>query len=379
MNTHNIYPFIIIIFSVLIFFALVNNERNKKFNIAFEKFINNGISFTPDLFNGYWTSLDTIVNSKGQASNLIEITKNELYFQENSYSVKSINGRILTAINSTNNSTIQIKIINAFSNLQDEDPSNQEDSSDSLVSDVLVGIVLVSNSDNKITNKFAIYKLDSKGYLSNQAIPIIQNKSYIYKIPKPLYNMDNYFTIVSNNYKYPENLISFQFGETNTDIFDKLTNKYNGTLRFSIQRVYRSPLGGDIITRVSKDININAIQNLQIPTQIIISPFDNDKILNNITNFDEFSPKYTILYFYKITNTNQIFRYNSPNLTTVNNSEFKFKNNANSMFKNNVAFNDFKTATKLLKNVNSMVLVGKYNSNASSSTIINFSVLNSFL
>jgi hypothetical protein len=379
MNTHNIYPFIIIIFSVLIFFALVNNERNKKFNIAFEKFINNGISFTPDLFNGYWTSLDTIVNSKGQASNLIEITKNELYFQENSYSVKSINGRILTAINSTNNSTIQIKIINAFSNLQDEDPSNQEDSSDSLVSDVLVGIVLVSNSDNKITNKFAIYKLDSKGYLSNQAIPIIQNKSYIYKIPKPLYNMDNYFTIVSNNYKYPENLISFQFGETNTDIFDKLTNKYNGTLRFSIQRVYRSPLGGDIITRVSKDININAIQNLQIPTQIIISPFDNDKILNNITNFDEFSPKYTILYFYKITNTNQIFRYNSPNLITANNSEFKFKNNANSMFKDNVAFNDFKTATKLLKNVNSMVLVGKYNSNASSSTIINFSVLNSFL
>jgi len=381
MNTRNIYPIIIIIFSVLIFFALINNERNKKFNHAFEKFINNKIAFSPDLFIGLWTSLETVVNSKGQIinSDLINITKDKdvLYFQNKPYNIININGRILTSKNTSNNTTIQIKIINSFSNLQEED-NNQEDSSDSLVSNVLVGVVLLSVGD-KITNKFAIYKLNDKGYLDEQAISIIQNKSHIYKIPTPLYNMDNYYAIISNSYKYPPNFLTFEFGATNENIYNKLNNKYNGTLRFSIQRVYRSPLGGEITTRMSNDINIDAIKTLQIPTKIIISSFDNDKTLNNITNFDQFIPKFTILYFYQITNTNEIFKYNNPNLITVNNSDFKFKNNANSMFKNTIEFNDLTSSTKVLKNVNSMVLVGKYASNSSSPTIIDFPILYGFL
>lgn len=380
MNAHNIYPFIIIIFSVLIFFALVNNERNKRFNNAFEKFINNTIDFSPKLFNGFWTSLDTIVNSRGQASNLININIdiNTLYFEGVPYKIENIKGRILTSKNNINNNKLQIKMINAFSNLKEEDDNNQEDSSDSLVSDVLVGIVLISKAD-KITNKFAIYKLDSKGYLDQRAITIIQNKSHIYKIPTPSFNMDNYFNIVSNKYKYPSNLITLQFGTTNNNIFNKLSNKYNGTLRFSIQRVYRTPLGGEITTRISNSINVNSIKQLQIPTKIVISPFDNEKTLNNITNFEEHIPKYTILYFYKITNTNQLFKYSNPNLISVNKSEFKFKNNANSMFKNTISFNHLNTSTKVLKNVNYMTYVGKYTSNSSSPTIIDFSVLYNFL
>lgn len=379
MNTHNIYPFIIIIFSVLIFFALVNNERNKKFNNAFEKFINNNRTYSPDLFNGYWTSLDSIVNSKGQVSNLININKDTLYFKDIPYKIENIKGRILTtAVNKTDNTMIQIKMINAFSNLQEEDDNNQEDSSDSLESDVLVGVVLLSKED-KITDKFAIYKLNENGYLDKSAIPIIQNKSYIYKIPNPSFNMDNYFNLISNKYKYPDNLLTLEFGTTNQDIFNKLSNKYNGTLRFAIQRVYRTPLGGEAITKISNDINVDAIQKLEIPTKIVISPFDNDKTLNNINNFDEYVPKYTILYFYQITNTNEIFKYSNPNLINVNKSDFKFKNNAESMFKDTVSFNDLATSTKVLKNVNSMVLVDKYTSNASSPTIIDFSVLYGFL
>jgi hypothetical protein len=375
MNTHNIYPFIIIIFSVLIFFALINNERNKKFNNAFEKFINNKINFTPDLFYGFWTSLDTVVNSKGQASNLINITKDTLYFKNKEYKIDNIVNRLLiTSI--VDDTRLEIKMINSFSNLKEEN-TNQEDSSDSLDSDILVCIVLI-RTPKGITDKFAIYKLDNNGYLDERAIPIIQNKSYIYKVPIPLYNFDNYMILGSNKYKYPDNFITFEFGKTDNNIFDKLNNKYNGILKFAIQRVYRSPLGGEITTFLSNNIDISAIKNLQIPTKIVVSPFDNDKTLNNITNFDDFSPKYTILYFYKITDTKSIFKYSKPNIT-IDKSVFKFKNNSDSMFKNNIEFNDLASSTKVLNNINSMVLVGKYTSNASSPTLINFSDLYSFL
>ena len=77
MSTKVIYPILIIIFSILIIFAIINNKNNNKLNIGVENFVNSYLDKrretlmsnvetntenTKNIANGNWTYYDTTVD-----------------------------------------------------------------------------------------------------------------------------------------------------------------------------------------------------------------------------------------------------------------------------------------------------------------------------
>ena len=85
MSKKIIYPVLIIIFSILIILAILQNKNNKKLNNGIEKFMNNYLesaednlklnvknntSITKDFANGTWTYFGTTVDSKYNVDNV---------------------------------------------------------------------------------------------------------------------------------------------------------------------------------------------------------------------------------------------------------------------------------------------------------------------
>ena len=88
MNDTIIFPFLIIIFSGLILFYILNDKKNKKLINCIEKFQNsyidkiatkldsnsiNNTEFTKDVAQGSWTTLETKVDANYNATNLMVI------------------------------------------------------------------------------------------------------------------------------------------------------------------------------------------------------------------------------------------------------------------------------------------------------------------
>ena len=85
----NNYPFLILIFSILIIYAIIQYKNNKKLNYKIESFVNNNyynsqennlklnvennLTFK-EYVNGNWTYNETTINSNSTANNLIKIT-----------------------------------------------------------------------------------------------------------------------------------------------------------------------------------------------------------------------------------------------------------------------------------------------------------------
>ena len=210
---------------------------------------------------------------------------------------------------------------------------------------------------------------------------IILAKDFFVLKPPQMYNFDVYKKIVGN-YNYPLNYIHLggeriHYNKGNVadrNAYNTINNKYHGRLKFAIQRVFQSPTNNEIITKISNPILIeNITNNNSLPEKINIGSFKNDKLANNLKDF--FIPKATILYFYKLVETNISYDFANKSLINIPSSLAKLQNNANNMFKSNIEFNDIKSVEKVFNNKFHLIAVKRLNSDLENNTVVSFSDL----
>ena len=238
-------------------------------------------------------------------------------------------------------------------------------------------------SNDILTSKHVSYKVYN-ALVGAEVYRIILAKDYYAIQPLEKYNFKVYDILTSKDYKYPQNYIYPKFGvnyssgtSEDRDAYNLIKTKYNNNLKFSIKRVFQSPTGNEIITTVSQPQTISVISGSEIPKELRVKSFNDDKIANNLTDF--FIPKYTKVYFYKLTDTNISYDYSDPKMISVSNAQFKLKNNATSMFGSNVEFNHLNTVEKVSKNTYTITFFTQTQSDLNSETIIPFSQIYNLL
>jgi hypothetical protein len=370
-----IYPTLIIIFSILVIYAIINKWNNDKLNRSIESFINNPIMnqnvqlnlqnnkmVTAKLASGNWTFPNyTVVDGNYNASNFMVIEATPYSFN-NIYGTITIDSDIynITFLLNTNliavgqnSHSLHIKFNNIFINEESNDLFTD-------TGDMICTVTYYIN--NAITSKFYSYKVNQNP-VSSELYTIINTNNYDAQDPPEVYDLESYSVII-NNYTYTPNYIQLTYGGyVNQTAYNKLTKYYVDGIKFAIQRIFKSPTGNKITCALSNPVLLPALQNNNIPNTIKISSFQDDMYANNLQTF--FQPHATILYFYKILNVSVTYGYNNDQMTSVPNSSFKLKNNATNMYASTVLFNELNTVSEINTSNFQLQLVGTYQVNKS--------------
>jgi len=377
MTNKLIFPFLIILFSIIIIYGILNIKYNNTFLKNIEKFENNYLernknkmitnllnnnNIIIDFANGNWSWFNTKVDplSNYSVTNTLTIKANNSTDSSDlgtisfpidiGNGVETITFNIVSILNDNliatidNVINIHIKFTNIFTNNTNINPTYTN------IQNVPNAIVTMYFADYILT-KFASYKIYNNTVGAEVYRIVTSNDIYIDSIP-PTFDFATYNILISSSYQYPTDYASLLMNGTNSSISEIIQNNYLGNLQFSIQRVYMSPAElqsngspTQIITIMSNQISLSVSPG-EIPSQLIIVPFQDDKEANNLTNF--FEPLATIVYFYKYTNKDAFYYYNDPNFVTPVNSNvaLRLKNNANNMFQQNITSNMLNTVTK---------------------------------
>lgn len=406
MTNKIIFPVLIIIFSLLVIFAIVNNRKNKKLNDSIEKFsnnfteykikhdnfleknkdkiINNAITntgFTKDILNGTWSSLNTEVNSDYSVTNLMTINTNEVFSIDTkspNFGTINIDGDIYDITLLLNENLVAVsqnsKLLNLHMKFLNKFNTDKLDNRPYKNSETYTAMVSMYSNDVLLT-KYISYKVfDNK--VTPDIFSIIKSKNFLVGQPPPNFDFNTYNVLIGG-YKFPNNYIHFNFGQTNADKLSIINSKYQGKLRFSIQRIFESPTKKEIITRNSHPMIINAVDNGSIPSEIVISSFADDKSANSLSKF--FKPKSTILYFYKLERVTKSYDYAKPGLLRSPINYIQLKSNASSMFDTNIDYNDLNSVRETSNNHYKMTYVDTKLSNLNDLTIFSFSSIFPFL
>lgn len=386
-----LYPILIIIFSLLIVYFIIKNKYDIKLNKNIEKFENNYIKnnkdellknvlnnskFTKENANGTWTITNTVVDSNYNATNLMTINIDKIISYDNTNNFGTINilDTIFNISYILNENivafspdfpllSIHIKLINNFTD------KNKDISKDFYKTDTPMCIMSIYIND-MLAYKYISYKIfDNK--VGAELYRIIKSGDFIIDKPPQLYDFETY-DILINDYKYSDNYIKFNFGIADKDKLNLIKEKYNNFIKFSIQRVFASPTGNEIVTKISKPILLNAVDNNNnIPKTIEINSFSKDKEANKLVNF--FKPKYTYLYIYKFAENNVKYNFGDTNLINMPATRLNLKNNSNKMFNSQLAYNNLNSVEKISTNSYKKTLIKKLNSDLDNPTIINLS------
>ena len=195
--------------------------------------------------------------------------------------------------------------------------------------------------------KYISYKIFNNK-VDDELSGIIKSGDIFINDPPPNYDFKTYNVLIGK-YIYPANYIKMVFGVSNTTVLNTINTKYFGTIQFAIQRVYSSPTNNEIITMGSTPIILSVLESNNIPNNIEVIPFIDDKTTNNLEQI--FHPKATILYFYKLTTVDTQFNYSNPNLVTASSASFSLKNNATNMYSTSVTYNNLNTVQQINNNV----------------------------
>jgi hypothetical protein len=335
--------------------------------------------------------MNTTVNSSYNVNNLMTIdinnensTNNQnigslILTYQNGYGESSnskfninnlLNGLLTGVYESFQGISIQIKFIGLF-----DDPEFIKNIRNDgyIVPNTQMALVSIYFG-NYIITEFISYKVYNNR-VGAELYRIIKSGYFNLNNPSPVFDFPTY-NIIINSYQFPANYISFQFGTVNSTIQQIIQNKYFGNIQFSIQRVFKSPTGNEIITKASNPISLNAISNNQIPQSIQIVPFENDKQQNNLTHF--FQPIATIIYFYKFVNVEKNYGFNNQ-INTVPSAVLNLQNNSNNMFNDKIQYNNLNTVYNLNNYEFNMTYLTRVNSNLESNTVIPFSIIYNLL
>jgi hypothetical protein len=384
-----IYPIFIIIFSLLIVYAILNKRNNDKLNNNIEKFMNyddnninhindnrsrrkysmrfrnnriglahsnyrmskdlkrnirNNSIITKDFANGDWTTAWTrISNSKPCNKMIINVTNlrnvqdtcdtkyGTIKFIKDMYDIVSIlNGNIVAVSQSNKNMSLHIKIYNPYTegNIKKVHGS--------------ITCVVSMFGGNKLLYNFYSFKIYNDK-VSGELQRIISTKDFYIKEPAEVYDLKSY-NIIVNNYKYPSKYIELTFGTINDIVYDKILSVYTDGIKFAIQRVYKSPTDNYITTKLSSPMMLKVMKDKTIPNEIKITSFKQDFDLNGLKSY--FQPHSTIVYFYKFDKLNETYDFKDTNMVNLQRSAFNFKNNSENMYEPNIKFNNLNTVRK---------------------------------
>lgn len=257
-NLNNlIYPFLIIIFSILFIFGIlrirkmntleknldtfINYNSNSTYNSNNfkEHFIDESINdsysndYIKSVLNGKWTTINSSCDSSGNVSETMTISIDNLSTNElelnsttGDYSTTSNLGKIqindveydvkyasidnLTA-RSINMKSLSLSIL--FNNRMGDDNKTEKPLNDPNTFNGVLSIYM----DNTLVYKYAIYKINDDAIASPDLCRIIQSKNILIEQPPPIYDFKTYNTII-NDYKFPSNYLSISNWTTNTDI-----------------------------------------------------------------------------------------------------------------------------------------------------------------
>ena len=395
MSNKIIYPILIIIFSILIIFAIFNKKNNEKLNKGIERFNNEYLyknknkliknmennQITKDFANGTWTNPLTTINSNNEVSDLTTINiidtingKNinfgNINLMNQDFKITYVLNENIVAVSKTVPSfNIHIKFMNIFNdekNVKINKGYNVPQTLNCVVSFFIMNLLIF---------KFVSYKVYNNK-VSPDLYQIIKLKDIFINEPKPVYDFETYHILVGN-YLFPNDYISYSFNGTDPQILETINSKYHGRIKYSIKRVFESPTGNEIITKNSTPILLNSVDNGRIPENIIIKPFLDDKQTNNLLSF--FKPKATLLYFYKLIRTDLSYNFKDETLIKVPSSTLNLKNKSDKMYNNIIQHNNLNTVQEKDLNYYRITYVTKVNSDLESNTVIPFSLLYNLL
>lgn len=380
MSNKIIYPILVIIFSILIVYALLNKRKNDKLNNNIEKFLsydpvdtsnnnltNNNINnyiITNNFANGNWTTPWTTINNNTiQNTMTINVTKFQQFNKIiNDYgAIKLIDNKntqydyIITYIynenivgksKNGNNNYIFIKIFNVFSDESKEAPQNNGS---------VTSLVKMYNGD-QVTQTFYSFKiLDMKDIQYVQKL-LSNGNSYIPKPPE-IYDLNTYKTIITK-YQYAPNVLSLEYNTRNDTILNKINQNYSSGIRYCLQRVITSITGNKITTAMSPSIILPGSKGDNIGTFLIIKSFKSDYDTMNLNTY--FKPVSTILYFYKMSNYTTAYSFSDANLYNTPNSTFNLKNNSNNMYQSNIQYNNLNSIKETNTSTYQLIPVGNF-------------------
>jgi len=421
MSNKIIYPILIIIFSVLVIYGIINNKNNSKLNNNVEKFTDfmpdgslpipnntdqvvnyfldesmdilkssaaNNTLFTTEMINGTWTSDLTTVDTNYNVINLITISSSNILsptnysnntnnygsivYNNKTYRINFLLNENLTAVmlNSAGVPTSQNLHIKFYNNFSKE---GQKNINPPFYKPEEFNSVVSIYSNNALINKFASYKVYD-GKAGDELYRIITSRNFYIEQAAPIYDYKAY-SIIIGKYQLPNNYLTTSFGVTNSGVLNTINTKYQGTIKFCIQRVFYSPTDNntEIITNKSNEILLSVISGGQIAKTLTVCSFQNDQTANGLDSF--FKPKATILYFYKYINSDTVYKFADANNITKPNTSLNIKNNAFNMTAPNIVFNDLGSVEKIMANNYTITLVNRYNSTLKKTTNINFSDL----
>lgn len=395
-----IYPILVIIFSLLIIYGILVIRKNNMLNNKLENFIDmskniekfeslNGNNLNAqtinEIINGNWTTDKTVADDNCNLSNLMEI-------KSQSSSAEGQNGNNLGTI-ILNNDTftityLSLELLNAKSNkkssitisinfnIQLQNEPNVEKVNQPFFNPDKYNGILSIYIDEKLIYKYAIYKVLG---INSDLCRIVKSKNFSVDQPIALYDFPTY-NILVNNYKYPSKYISvYDWTNDTLNILNIINTKYFGNIRFCIQRIFYSPtdVNSEIITQASNPVILKCVNNGQIPNNLIISSFNEDKQANSLTSF--FKPKGTRLLFYKLNNIKPSYQFGNINSLTTTKKQFNLQNNANNLFTENIYFPDINSVQLLNTNNYKATFVKSVPSDLESQTIIKFSEIYSLL
>jgi len=416
-NLNNlIYPFLIIIFSILFIFGILRIRKMNTLENNLDTFINYNSTYNSNNFkehfidesinnsysndyiktvlNGKWTTINSSCDSNGNVSKTMTVsienlsTNNlELNSTSGDYSTTSNIGKIqidsvdydikyasidnLTA-RSINMKSLSLSIL--FNNRMGDDDKTEKPLNDPNTFNGVMSIYM----DNNLVYKYAIYKINDDGIATSDLCRIIQSKNIMIDQPPPIYDFKTY-NIIINEYKFPSNYLSISNWTTNTDIVNVIQRKYAGQIQFAIQRVFNSPASknADIISYLSDPVILNCVDGSQIPKTLTVTPFENDKNINQLESF--FVPKATILHFFKFKDTDVTYEYKDADLLEKSITSMNFKNGGDASMKNTVKFNNINTVQLVNTNNYIVTYIATVDSNYESSTNFDFSQIYALL
>lgn len=367
-----IFPFLIILFSMIIIYGIFNIKYNNKFLNNIEKFQNNylqnnennmklnmvnGIQTTIDFANGNWSWYNSTVNSSNYVvSNMATInlisesqlgTLTFTFIESNgnpeivTFNIVSIlNGNIIATMG--NVLSINMSFTNIFTEqiYENPNPSYSIQSAPTATVSIFYG--------NNLITKFVSYKIYNN-IVGGEVYRVIASNDIYVSSPPPTFDFNTY-NILINNYVYPSNYAYLEMNGINNSYEEIIKNNYLGKLKFSIQRIYMSPgqkqSDGNptqIITKISPPITLDVGAG-DIPSQLVIVPFQEDKEANHLSNF--FQQIGTYVYFYQYSATDTSYYYGNTNLIQHSSSVLNLQNNSDSMFNPNIQYNRLETVTQ---------------------------------
>ena len=348
---------VILLACILFIYGILFNIKNKQTQLIIESFnnvqnifkeplkeLNNNqqgiyLSRMEPFMLGTWTTNESTVTGN-QVNNVMIIAKNEdknnktITISNVEYPISFI-GEGVVITEKVNDTSILINFLNFTQTTDLRQPFKD-------IAGLPRGIVYFTG---KIQKTYLTYKLLNGSILNNnqnELKRIIENK--IFGVNPPPLNYDIFtYKIMVDNYKYPDNMITF----TNKTIpykniaqwrIDKLKNIYKNKIMFSIKRIYQGANNERVTTQMSQKYNTVPLDENGLRNQITIKKAQEELLLNRITN--NFKLVQTEVYYYYVQKTTQDYQYQDKNLLYNNSSNMNLIGNLQSSFTNTISYPD---------------------------------------